>query len=419
MPAQWSRLTEYLRTAGDSITLTWDELDRIVGGLPASATDHQAFWSGDRPHSRAWQRAGFELDQVQRGRRVRLRRTGASPRVAPEPHHEAPRPAPTPSAPTRPNILLVACVKEKLPRPAAARDLYTSTLFRKQRAYAEELGAAWFILSAEHGLVGPDEWLAPYERYLPDTPRSYRQVWGQWVVARLALLQGELRGRVVEVHASDEYMAAIRGPLTGMGAEMVEPLSGLSFGRRLSWYGDPATAQPDVGDFVASLMDSASARTPAQFLGTKGKGLDSPGLYSWWVDAPGAADLSAGLGHQVEAGLLYAGLAGAARAGVAPTSTLWSRISRNHIGGNRRSSTLRKSLAAVLDVALDHSVTKDELTLWMHGHLRLVTAPFPDATTLGLLETDVLARLDPPLNLDKLPPSPLRRRLKQLRATAG
>ena len=24
MPAQWSRLTEYLRTAGDSITLTWD-----------------------------------------------------------------------------------------------------------------------------------------------------------------------------------------------------------------------------------------------------------------------------------------------------------------------------------------------------------------------------------------------------------
>ncbi len=127
------------------------------------------------------------------------------------------------------------------------------------------------LLSAEHGLVVPDEWLAPYLRDLPDTPRSYRQIWGQWVVARLALLQGELRGRVVEVHASDEYVAAIRGPLTGMGAEMVEPLTGLSFGRRLSWYGDPATAQPDVGDVVASLMDSSSARTPAQFLGTKGR----------------------------------------------------------------------------------------------------------------------------------------------------
>ena len=88
----------------------------------------------------------------------------------------------------RPDILLVTCVKEKLPQPAAARDLYTSTLFRKQSAYAEKLGAPWFILSAEHGLVGPDEWLAPYERYLPDTPRSYRLIWGQWVVARLALL---------------------------------------------------------------------------------------------------------------------------------------------------------------------------------------------------------------------------------------
>jgi hypothetical protein len=40
--AQWSRLTEYLLTAGDSVTLTWDELDRIVDGLPASATEHQA-----------------------------------------------------------------------------------------------------------------------------------------------------------------------------------------------------------------------------------------------------------------------------------------------------------------------------------------------------------------------------------------
>jgi hypothetical protein len=38
-----------------------------------------------------------------------------------------------------------------------------------------------------------------------------------------------------------------------------------------------------------------------------------PGLYSWWVDAAGAADLSRGLQLPVHAGLIYAGLAGATR----------------------------------------------------------------------------------------------------------
>jgi len=67
------------------------------------------------------------------------------------------------------HIVLVACVKSKGTRPAAAKDLYISALFRKERAYAECAGVPSFILSAEHGLVAPDEWLAPYERYLADT----------------------------------------------------------------------------------------------------------------------------------------------------------------------------------------------------------------------------------------------------------
>jgi hypothetical protein len=40
--------------------------------------------------------------------------------------------------------------------------------------------------------------------------------------------------------------------------------------------------------------------------------LDSPGLYSWWVDDRGAIDLSTGLGHPVVAGRIYAGQKGRA-----------------------------------------------------------------------------------------------------------
>jgi hypothetical protein len=107
-----------------------------------------------------------------------------------DPAREAPRP--TRGAWEGPDIVLVSCVKTKRHEPAAARDLYTSALFAKERAYAERVGAPWFILSAEHGLVAPEEWLAPYERYLPDTPASYRSAWGAWVAARLGLLAGPL-----------------------------------------------------------------------------------------------------------------------------------------------------------------------------------------------------------------------------------
>lgn len=52
MAAQWRLLTEYLRGADDMATLTWSELDALVGGLPASAVDHYPqWWYGDRPHT--------------------------------------------------------------------------------------------------------------------------------------------------------------------------------------------------------------------------------------------------------------------------------------------------------------------------------------------------------------------------------
>ncbi len=59
--ADWSRLTKWLvGCEKDQVVFTWDELGAIVGGLPASADDHLAFWYGDRPHTRAWIRAGYK-----------------------------------------------------------------------------------------------------------------------------------------------------------------------------------------------------------------------------------------------------------------------------------------------------------------------------------------------------------------------
>lgn len=318
-------------------------------------------------------------------------------------------------------------MKTKASAPAPAKDLYTSPGFRKSRAYAEARAVPWFILSAEHGLVAPDEWLAPYERYLPDTPAWYREAWGSWVVARLRLLAGDLRGRRVEVHASAAYVDAIRELLERQGALVLEPLAGLRQGERSSWY-DAEAAAPQTSSSLSAealaerLRDEALAITPADVRALDPGPLRVPGLYSWWVDNVGANDLSAGLDVPVAAGLIYAGLAGATRwpSGQASSNTLWSRINGMHLGSRHEFSTLRLTLGSILAEAHGWGrIDEAALTGWMEEHLRIVLVPFPDPDSLGQMEHDVLRLLDPPLNLSKVDGTELRARISVLRAAYG
>ncbi|MGH7123862.1 MAG: DUF6884 domain-containing protein [Stellaceae bacterium] len=62
---------------------------------------------------------------------------------------------------------LVGCCAEKLTRPAPAREIYRSPLFRKASAWAESHCDAWAILSALRGVVLPDQVIQPYEARLP------------------------------------------------------------------------------------------------------------------------------------------------------------------------------------------------------------------------------------------------------------
>jgi hypothetical protein len=168
----------------------------------------------------------------------------------------------------------------------------------------------------------------------------------------------------------------------------------------------------------AALTDPRGQRTPAEFLAGGRSAVGWPGLYTWWVDEAGAADLTAGLGSPVRVGLIYAGQAGATRwpSGTTSAATLWSRISRNHLGGNVRSSTFRRTLAAVLSDVLDLDDRDDpKLQEWIRGHLRVIAVPVDDADGLKSLEAAMLAALNPPLNLDDRPATPLRSRLSELR----
>ena len=60
-------------------------------------------------------------------------------------------------------VYLVACVSQKKETCDQAQYLYTSALFTKARAYALRHADRWYILSAKHGLVPPEEVIDPYE----------------------------------------------------------------------------------------------------------------------------------------------------------------------------------------------------------------------------------------------------------------
>lgn len=195
---------------------------------------------------------------------------------------------------------------------------------------------------------------------------------------------------------------------------------------RIVDFADPRKGEADApgvstGVLIRLLTDRSKSLSPVELLDLGSQKLNFPGLYTWWVDEQGAADLSCGLGQPLEAGLVYAGQAGATRwpAGKRSSGTLWTRIAGMHLGGPAGLSTFRRSLAAALVQVLALAGENGPgLSEWMEAHLRVITVPVPDADRLGEVESVVLAALDPPLNLRGRPSSPVRQRLSALRGIA-
>lgn len=72
---KYDPLRDYLAKLGaDDVTMTFEQIADLVGGLPDSAYKHPAWWGNqrnhkNRPHCAAWLDEGFEavgLDQAKR-----------------------------------------------------------------------------------------------------------------------------------------------------------------------------------------------------------------------------------------------------------------------------------------------------------------------------------------------------------------
>lgn len=159
-----------------------------------------------------------------------------------------------------PDAILVGCVSQKNTDPAPAKDLYRSELFRRRRLWAEASQRPWWIVSAEYGLVAPDEVIAPYDTRIAALSAADRVRLARSVADRLESEIGPLHGKVLELHGGDEYFLAVAAELRRRGAEVVRPLEGLRIGEQLGWYGDHLQVEPTTdGDSVRRRRPARSA----------------------------------------------------------------------------------------------------------------------------------------------------------------
>ncbi|MDB5313752.1 MAG: hypothetical protein JWO38_7954 [Gemmataceae bacterium] len=133
------------------------------------------------------------------------------------------------------SVHLVSCVGQKREQAYPARALYVSAWFLKARRYVEASRCRWFILSAEYGLVAPDQVITPYERTLKIMPVAERRAWAERVSEQLAAAVPEL-AQVVFL-AGERYREFLVRHLTGRGVAVSVPMEGLRIGEQLGWLG--------------------------------------------------------------------------------------------------------------------------------------------------------------------------------------
>jgi hypothetical protein len=119
---------------------------------------------------------------------------------------------------------------------AQAAELYQSVWFRKSRAYVESRLSSrdhWFILSAKHHLLHPQDVIGPYEVSLNRMPYTERR---RWAVTVFEQLEPHLIG-VDEVVflAGARYREHLEKAIRNRGYIVSIPMTKLGIGRQLQW----------------------------------------------------------------------------------------------------------------------------------------------------------------------------------------
>jgi len=134
-------------------------------------------------------------------------------------------------------LIVVPCGKSKIwdrepaHGPATARDAYTGTLFRLNRAYAEKYGDRWLVLSAKYGFIEPDSVIpGPYD--VSFKKKQSDPIGVESLHVQVAQLDLHEISTVVGLGGA-EYRAKVRLVFGNQVASLEYPFEGLKLGYML------------------------------------------------------------------------------------------------------------------------------------------------------------------------------------------
>lgn len=141
-------------------------------------------------------------------------------------------------------IILIGCGRAKQEGRHEAQDLYTGSLFRARRTYAERTGDPWYIISAKYGLVRPEQWIDSYDLTIDQlTPLNRAATYAGIAVQLLTELSDEavpddrtLRSIELEIHAGERYAEPLAEVLRAIGMSARTPMKHLSQGEQMRYY---------------------------------------------------------------------------------------------------------------------------------------------------------------------------------------
>ncbi len=128
-------------------------------------------------------------------------------------------------------IVLISCVSKKLSTKAKAQELYTSSLFKKNLAYAKKQNPdEIFILSAKYGLLTLNKEIEPYDLTLNTMKNSEVKQWAENVLRELKQVSNLDEDEIIFL-AGEKYRKFLEPSMKNYRV----PLKGLSIGNQLKW----------------------------------------------------------------------------------------------------------------------------------------------------------------------------------------
>lgn len=130
---------------------------------------------------------------------------------------------------------IVSCGKAKVKgsvQKVRAKDLYTSTLFLKSRAFAESIGNNWDILSAKYGLLPPWRLVESYEETVKSKSREEVEQWKLDTVDQVGRMVELRKVETLVLLGGEDYVRHLNDAFPDIS---FQPLKGLEIGERLRW----------------------------------------------------------------------------------------------------------------------------------------------------------------------------------------